>query len=627
MTTFLNQHSRKVRHIIAGLIYAGLLTLAYWFAWEVRFDFTVPSAASTNRLNTLMPLLSTKLVMLLMLRQFGTVLSYFSLPDLMRISIGMVSASIIAYVATGLQITTHLAIPRGVLLMDLVLSIAAICTLRLALRIRRENRNSTPGDEKANPSMLHRVAIVGAGDVGANLARELKSNRALGLAPVVFLDDDRRKHGGFVHGIPVEGPIEDVTAIRERFDFSHVILAIPSAPEKRLREIVEFMAGQGLKADIVPSMRDLASGRLTVSRIRPVEVQDLLGRDTASLDTEGIREMVAGRIIMVTGAGGSIGSELCRQIAACKPTRLLLLEQSEAALFLIEQELVNAGTGAIIQPLVADILDRDRIKQIFSRNKPDVVFHAAAHKHVFLMERQPSEALKNNSLGTLILAQEAVAHDVERFVFISTDKAINPTNVMGASKRLAELLLRQVHVGGKAGRTRLMAVRFGNVLGSSGSVVPIFKQQIARGGPVTVTHPDVTRYFMTIPEAVGLVLQASLLGQGGEIFVLDMGRPMKIADLARQMIRLSGFQPDTDIEITFTGLKPGEKLFEELRHHTETHEATSHPQIMKFVAAEGPLGELETDLRQTLPKLHEMDPNDIKRWLKAHIDEYQPCLD
>lgn len=627
MTTFLSQHSRKVRHIAAGLIYAGLLTIAFWLAWEFRFDFKVPDSMRGNRISALMPLLSTKLVILLLLRQFGTVMSYFSLPDLLRITLAMVAASLVSYVASILSDNGDLAVPRGVLLMDLVLSIAAICTLRLALRIRRERRNAAQSSERASPSMLRRVAIVGAGDVGANLARELKGNRALGLAPVVFLDDDRTKHGGYVHGIPVEGPINDVAEMRERHEFSQVILAIPSAPEKRLREIVELMASQGLKADIVPSMRDLASGRLTVSRIRPVDVEDLLGRDTATLDAEGIREMVAGRVIMVTGAGGSIGSELCRQIAACKPTRLLLLEQSEAALFLIEQELVNAGTGAIIQPLVADILDRDRLKQIFRRHKPQVVFHAAAHKHVFLMERQPAEALKNNSLGTLLLAQEAVANEVERFVFISTDKAINPTNVMGASKRLAELLLRQIHVGGKAGHTRIMAVRFGNVLGSSGSVVPIFKQQIARGGPVTVTHPDVTRYFMTIPEAVGLVLQASLLGQGGEIFVLDMGRPMKIADLARQMIRLSGFQPDVDIEITFTGLKPGEKLYEELRHHTESHQATSHPQIMKFVAAEGILSALEKELHDTLPKLHTMDPNEIKRWLKARIAEYEPCLD
>jgi FlaA1/EpsC-like NDP-sugar epimerase len=627
MTNFLNQHSRKVRHIQAGILYGLLLAAAYWLAWEVRFDFSVPDSMQDNRAATLMPLLSTKLVILLLLRQFGTMLAYFSLPDLVRIVAAMTASSTLAYLSGVVLQRSLLTMPRGVLLMDLVLSVAALCTLRLALRIYREKYQDRPVSNDAIPGMLRRVAIIGAGDVGANLARELNSHRSLGLAPVVFLDDDFRKHGGFVHGIPVEGPIDDVALIRERHDFAQVILALPSATEKRLREIIELMAARGLKADIVPSMRDLASGRLTVSRIRPVDVEDLLGRDTATLDTEGIREMVSGRVVMVTGAGGSIGSELCRQIAACKPTRLLLLEQSEAALFVIEQELVNAGTGAIIQPLVADILDRPRLRQIFARHQPHAVFHAAAHKHVFLMERQPAEALKNNSVGTLILAQEAVAHQVERFVFISTDKAINPTNVMGASKRLAELLMRQLHVGGKAGNTRLMAVRFGNVLGSSGSVVPIFKQQIARGGPVTVTHPEVTRYFMTIPEAVGLVLQASLLGQGGEIFVLDMGRPMKIADLARQMIRLSGFQPDVDIEITFTGLKAGEKLYEELRHHTESHQATTHPQIMKFIASEGELKGLETEILQVLPELHGMDPNDIKRWLQKHIAEYTPCLD
>ena len=627
MTDFIIQHSRKVRQILAGVIYGLLLAASFWLAWELRFDFAVPEHMQANRMATLMPLLSTKLVVLMLLRQFGTMMAYFSLPDLLRITLAMTSASTLGYLASLFFDRTNLLLPRGVLLMDLVLSIAALCTLRLALRIYREKKRGVGATDQLSPGALRRVAILGAGDVGANLARELKSNRALGLAPVVFLDDDSAKHGSYVHGIPVEGPIEDVDILRARHDFSQVILAIPSAPEKRLREIVELMASRGLKADIVPSMRDLTSGRLTVSRIRPVDVEDLLGRQTASLDTEGIREMVAGRVVMVTGAGGSIGSELCRQISACKPARLLLLEQSEAALFLIEQELVNAGMGALIQPIVADILDRPRIKQIFARHQPHAVFHAAAHKHVFLMERQPAEAIKNNSLGTLLLAQEAIAHQVERFVFISTDKAINPTNVMGASKRFAELLLRQLHVGGKAGHTRLMAVRFGNVLGSSGSVVPIFKQQIARGGPVTVTHPEVTRYFMTIPEAVGLVLQASLIGGGGEIFVLDMGRPMKIADLARQMIRLSGFKPDVDIEITFTGLKPGEKLYEELRHHTESHQATSHPQIMKFVAAETRLLGLEDDLLKVLPVLHGMESNEIKRWLNGHITEYEPCLD
>ncbi|MEY4488525.1 MAG: hypothetical protein RIQ79_1033, partial [Verrucomicrobiota bacterium] len=346
-----------------------------------------------------------------------------------------------------------------------------------------------------------------------------------------------------------------------------------------------------------------------------------------TLDTEGISHMVRDKVVLVTGAGGSIGSELCRQIAACNPSRLLLVEQSEAALFVIEQELISCGMGAIIQPVIADVVDRARIVQILSRYKPALIFHAAAHKHVYLMERQPAEALKNNSLGTLLLAEEAVAHGVETFLAISTDKAINPTNIMGASKRLAELMLQGLHVSGHAGKTRLMAVRFGNVLGSSGSVVPIFKQQIAAGGPVTVTHPEVTRYFMTIPEAVGLVLQTALLGNGGEVFVLDMGQPVKIADLARQMIQLSGFVPDTDIEIKYVGLKPGEKLYEELQHSTETHQPTMHPRILRFVAAGIDPQLVRQEMLRLQIHLNEMDINEVKLAVQKLLPEYTPYMD
>jgi len=336
--------------------------------------------------------------------------------------------------------------------------------------------------------------------------------------------------------------------------------------------------------------------------------------------------MLSGETVLVTGAGGSIGSELCRQIASNNPARLLMVEQSEFPLFQIEQELLSRGYDSIFQPLIADILDESRMEEIFARYKPSFVFHAAAHKHVYLMERQPAEALKNNCLGTEIIADISERNGVEKFIFISTDKAINPTSVMGASKRFCEILLqtRQM-VNGDS--TRFMAVRFGNVLGSSGSVVPIFRNQILKGGPVQVTHPDVTRYFMTIPEAVGLVLQAATQGSGGEIFVLDMGKPIKIADLARQMIELSGFRPQIDIDIEYIGLRPGEKLFEELQHSSEAHVQTRHPKILRFQCNGHDPEKIRAFLHEIENGLMSMERSTVKKRMQEFIPEYKPFLD
>jgi FlaA1/EpsC-like NDP-sugar epimerase len=328
---------------------------------------------------------------------------------------------------------------------------------------------------------------------------------------------------------------------------------------------------------------------------------------------------------MVTGAGGSIGSELCRQVAAFYPKRLLLVEQSEVQMFQIEQELIELGHGGILLPLVADILDEPRIRSICERFPPDVLFHAAAHKHVPMMESQPTEAIKNNTLGTAGLAELAREYGVDRFVMISTDKAINPTSVMGATKRLAEIYVQALHAA-QPGKTKFMAVRFGNVLGSSGSVIPIFNRQIAAGGPVKVTHPEVTRYFMTIPEAVGLVLQSAAQGEGGEIFVLDMGKPVRIVDLARQLIELSGLKPDEDIEIQFTGLRPGEKLFEEISHKRENMAPTNHPKIMRFVCDPQPLPHVRTQLQELTERLHATERNQLKLLLKKAVPEYEPFL-
>jgi FlaA1/EpsC-like NDP-sugar epimerase len=372
-------------------------------------------------------------------------------------------------------------------------------------------------------------------------------------------------------------------------------------------------------------MEQMVNGVVKASQIRPVQIEDLLGRERINLATDRIRGLLRGKVVLVTGAGGSIGSELCRQIVINEPELVLLVERCEVQMFQIEQELLNVGRHTQVVSLIADVLDEERMRQIFQRYHPQLVFHAAAHKHVPLMEHQPYEAFRNNTIGTKQLARIALDFGVERFVLISTDKAINPTNAMGATKRLAELFLQALQ-GHNGSCTKFMAVRFGNVLGSSGSVIPTFKRQIAAGGPVTVTHPEVTRYFMTVHEAVGLVLQSATQGNGGEIFVLDMGKLVKIVDVARQLIELSGLKPEIDIEIKFTGLRPGEKLFEEINYNTENMVRTEHPKIMRFTGEPLPLEELRQGLQNILTNAADRDEDDFKREIQKLLPEYRPYL-
>jgi FlaA1/EpsC-like NDP-sugar epimerase len=687
------------RAFLLVLIYAGVAATSFYLAFEVRFDFLVPAEFAATRLQFIAFVVAIKLLALIAARQLGSLMTYFSIPDFMRLMWAMLSASLLLFAMRVVSGSGQPA-PRGVLLIDFMLCSGALCAGRLAARMFRE-RLAGSRHLAGSVVQVQRIAIIGAGDAGASLAKEFLTNPARGFKPVVFFDDDATKHGKLVHGVPVVGTPEAIDTTKGLHSLAKVVIAMPTAPAKRVRQVVQLMAEHGLKVETLPSLTDLAAGRVRASRIRPVEVQDLLGRETVDLDSEGIRKSVQGRVVMVTGAGGSIGSELCRQIAALAPNRLLLVEQSEPALFTIEQELNELGVGKVATPLVADVLDEERMRYIFAHYVPEVVFHAAAHKHVYLMERQPAEAIRNNVLGTRLLAQISAEFGVDRFVLISTDKAINPTSVMGATKRLAEIQLLAIAAAqnGESPRkaeklktetlkheqpiaalhpeaqqravassgtktigfnaaeqsvarsaiqpdsdfsvsasqhvsvssswrrsrpTKFMSVRFGNVLGSSGSVIPIFKRQIANGGPVTVTHPDVTRYFMTIPEAVGLVLQTSILGQGGEIFVLDMGQPVKIIDLARQMIELSGFKVGDDIEIKFTGLKPGEKLFEELQHKTEQYTATEHPRIMRFTTT---TMISESGVKELKQRLYELDANALKHLLKRVVPEYTPFLD
>jgi FlaA1/EpsC-like NDP-sugar epimerase len=443
------------------------------------------------------------------------------------------------------------------------------------------------------------------------------------LVPVALFDDEPAKWDSEVHGVPVVGAPEDMAKWKGRLGLKEIVIAMPAAPGKRVREVTELARQAGLRTVLVPSVGQIASGQVRVSQLRAVKFEDVLGRDQVELPLDDVKPLLTGKVVMVTGAGGSIGSELCRQIAGLAPERLLLVEQAEGHLFLIEQELIKLGHEAIIVPLVADIVDQVRMKSLLVEHKPAVIFHAAAHKHVFMMERQPGEAIKNNAFGSASLAELAQTHGVGHFVLISTDKAVNPTSVMGATKRLAELYLQGLfHAQPES--TKFIAVRFGNVLGSSGSVVPIFTKQIAEGGPVTVTHPDVVRYFMTIPEAVGLVLHSFALGQGGEIFVLDMGRQVKIAEMARTMIELSGYVPDRDIEITFTGLRPGEKLFEELSYDGTIHDATSHPRIKRLKTPPTPLDGLRNQFDFLRLQVPHGQPDDLRLVLQTIIPEYHP---
>lgn len=615
---------RAVRVVILVAVYSAVLVLCRYFSYELRFDFLVPPEHQQERLVSIAFSLPVKLAALLMFRQFGSLLSYFSVPDLLRIAAAMASANIVAYLIR-MGVTPGFTTPRGVILTDFVLSVGALGFIRLSFRIYRERYSAA-----AKSSTFHkakRIVVLGAGDAGAQFVQEAQSRPALGLKPVFFLDDDTSKHGRHIHGVPVLGMPEEVGRWKRDYDVDSAVLAMPGAAVKRAQEIYKLLSSEGLKVDILPSMAELASGRVQVTKIRPVQVEDLLGRAMVDLRSELVTEMMRDKVVLVTGAGGSIGSELCRQIAAYSPRRLLLVEQAEGSLFYIENELNDRGYRHTIVPLVADIMDAPRMQSIFERFRPQVVFHAAAHKHVFMMERQPGEAVKNNTTGTRQLAETAARHGVETFVFISTDKAINPTSAMGASKRLAEMHLQSIAARGGA-KTRFIAVRFGNVLGSSGSVIPIFKQQIAAGGPVTVTHPEVTRFFMTIPEAVGLVLKTSVLGENGRIYVLDMGKPVKIVDLAKQLIELSGLRPGEDIEIKFVGLRPGEKLYEELQHQSEQLLPTSHERIF-LLASDAPPTAAWADacLHDVERRVTELDPQQLKLAIKRLVPEYQPHLD
>jgi FlaA1/EpsC-like NDP-sugar epimerase len=434
-----------------------------------------------------------------------------------------------------------------------------------------------------------------------------------------FIDNDAAKQGFNIHGIPVIGTVEQLPEICKNRNIEEIAIAMPSATHQQLRRVIQVCEGTKIRFRTVPSITDIASGKFSVSQIRDVDINDLLGRETVELDLDLIEDYVKDKIILVTGAGGSIGSEMSRQVCNFAPKLLLLVEQAENPLFEIERELQKQFPQVPIKAIICNITDKIRVEEIFERYKPEVVIHSAAHKHVPLMELNPGEGIKNNVVGTQVVGDAADNHGSANFVMISTDKAVNPTSLMGSSKRVAEMYIQDLN---RTSQTRFVTVRFGNVLGSNGSVVPIFKNQIARGGPVTVTHPEMKRYFMTIPEASQLVLQAAAMGKGGEIFVLDMGEAVKIVDLARELITLSGFRPGEDIEITYTGPRPGEKLFEELSIKGEDMQPTRHPKIGIWNNIPMDREKLRNSIKELVSTAQKQDYNEITRKIKELVPEY-----
>ena len=503
--------------------------------------------------------------------------------------------------------------PDSVFLLDFAGTIVLVAGARIAVRLYHEEVR--PVSDGATPKLL----ILGAGDAGETVVREILRTPLMRYQVVGFLDDDSSKWRTQIHGIDVVGPVNKIKSVCDEYDVDEILIAMPSATRDQIRGVVELCEGTNLRFKTVPAMADLIAGRVSVTQIRDVDINDVLGRAPVTLDAGPIGRFLAARVVMVTGAGGSIGSEMCRQIARFGPQRLVLLEQAEQNLFEIDRELRADFPDIDVVPCIGDICDAKRVDTVMAANRPSAVIHAAAHKHVPMMEHNPGEAIKNNVRGTRTIADAAARYKCEKFVMISTDKAVNPTSIMGCSKRVAEM-----YIQGLADRceTQFVTVRFGNVLGSSGSVIPIFKDQIARGGPVTVTHPEMVRFFMTIPEAAQLVLQSASMGRGGEIFVLDMGEPVKIVDLARDLITLSGFRPGEDIEIKFVGIRPGEKLYEELAIEGEDVSRTAHPKIGIWQNRPVDWEPLLQSIDGLLADADHMSRQDARRALKKIVPEF-----
>lgn len=577
------------RVVLLFIFHAFVFWFSYVAAYLIRFEGEIPAEYQAGFESSLPLVVGVQLLVGVFFGFYRGWWRYVGISDVVKLVAGLTTAQAILillwFVGPTLGITNRFElVSRGALLIDWAFALLTLFGARIAIRLFRDR---TRLDKSASGSKS--VLIIGAGDAGESLAREIQHRPQMGMKVVAFVDDHQAKWGSYIRGIPVLGPVENVIDIADERNATEALIAIPSAPGKRIREIVRLLDDAGLEFKTVPGVDRVVQGKVHVSQLRPVNIEDLIRREKIDLPGDPVRALFKGRRVLVTGAGGTIGSELASQILDFEPAHLALVERSEFALYEVDKRLNREKKW--LMPLVSrhlvDIRDDAALRRTVESARPEIVLHAAAHKHVPLGEENPAEYVQNNTLATLALAQLCAASGVERFVFISTDKAINPTSVMGATKRAAEIALLDF---AERCDMRMTIVRFGNVLGSSGSVVPLFMEQIAAGGPVTVTHPEVTRYFLRQSEAISLVLQAATLGDDRNIFMLDMGEPIRIAELARDLIRLSG---DESIEIEFTGLRPGEKLFEEVRLDSETMTPTVHPQIVVTRAEqpEGPLVE------------------------------------
>lgn len=600
------------RTLLAILHDLAAATVAWCLAYLLRFNFEPPENFLHEMLRILVWVVPLQGVVFWRFGLYRGVWRYASVADLRRISLAVLAAAaVIPLVLWMFRI--HAVVPRSVLVLNPLLLLLMMGGSRLLYRMWKEQVLYRGAKLHGEP-----VLVLGAGDAAVGLSKELARSRDWRL--VGFLDDDPSKQGLLLNGVRVLGALESLPQWAAKLSVRQVIIAMPSASHKARKRALDLANAAEVKILTVPSFDDLLSGRVAISQLRPVELDDLLGRDPVQLDDAGLHELLTGKAVMVTGAGGSIGSELCRQIARFRPARLVLFESSEFALYSVEQELRERFPQLEIVCLIGNVQDVARVDEVLQEYRPAGIFHAAAYKHVPMMEQHNAwQAIRNNVLGTWCVATAAQRHNVDKFVLISTDKAVNPTNVMGASKRLAEMVCQGLQ---QPEGTRFIMVRFGNVLGSTGSVIPKFREQIAKGGPVTVTHPEITRYFMSIPEAAQLVLQAGWMGRGGEIFVLDMGEPVKIVDLAKDLIRLSGLTEE-EIKIEFTGLRPGEKLYEEVLADTEHTLPTPHAKL-RIAQARAVDSDWLDQLLVWVNKASVLVDEEVRRDLTHWVPEYQP---
>lgn len=601
--------SRILFLVIADLV---LIAFSSFAALYLRYEFSMTNLVESGFLDSMLRFLPVSLCSTVLIfwfcRLYNSLWEYAGVEELCRIVAG---TGLSAVAQTLGLLAFSLPFPRSYP----ILCFMILCMLTMALRLAYRGLRFL---HKPHGHPKKRTMLIGAGQAGAMLLRELQSSILSENKVVCCIDDNPAKQGQRMRGVPVVGGRREIPAVAKAYQVEEIIFAIPAATAKQRREIVEFCKETSCTLKTLPGLVQLTNGQVSIQKIRKIRIDDLLGRDSVNVDMTGISNHLKGRTILVTGGGGSIGSELCRQIAGYAPKKLIIFDIYENNAYDIQMELRRKHPELSLEVLIGSVRDRDRLEQVFAEYRPELVFHAAAHKHVPLMEDSPGEAVKNNIFGTLNTAEMADKYGARRFLLISTDKAVNPTNVMGATKRICEMVIQMV---GLRSKTEFVAVRFGNVLGSNGSVIPLFQKQIAEGGPVTVTDPEIIRYFMTIPEAVSLVLQAGTLAKGGEIFILDMGEPVKIDDLARNMIRLSGFEPGTDIEVVYTGLRPGEKLFEELLLDTETCRKTDNNLI--YIGKDEPfdVGALRVSLEELRRTAKENGP-ELRRILAEIVPTY-----